>query len=168
MKKTWKIVFLMTLVMSLLMTNFVTAADPVITTEPEDIVKQSTFTFIAELDDMDISSVWLKVQECDASTGVCFPETLQNISMTEQNNKYQTLVTITHERASYVQYTIYVETNEGWITYLEDTKINLTEGQNGDGTGNGDDDDNGSPGFELITVLAAIIIGVILLNRKRY
>jgi hypothetical protein len=168
MKKTWKIVFLMTLVMSLLMTNFVTAADPVVTTEPEDLVKQSTFTLMAEIDDENILSVWLRVQECDASTGICFPDTVQNLSMAVQDSKYQTEVTITHERASYVQYTIYVETDEGWITYLEDKKIYLTEEQNGDGTGNGDDDDNGSPGFELITVFVAIIIGVILLNRKRY
>lgn len=168
MKKTLKIVSLMMLIASLLLTNLAMAADPVVTTDPIEIEKQSKFTFMAEIDDKNISSVWLKIQECDASTGICFPGTLQNLSMIKQNSKYQTEVTITHERASYVQYTIFVETTEEWKTYLKDTKINLSEEQNGDGTGNGDNEDNGSPGFELITVLAAIIIGVILLNRKRF
>jgi hypothetical protein len=165
MKKTMKIVFLMMLVASLFLINIGTAADPVITTEPEEIVKQSTFTFMAEIDD-NIESVWLFCQECDENTGICFPDTVQNLSMTFQDGKYQTPVTVTHERATYFKYTINVETDEGWIAYLEDTEIDFVEPQNGDG--NGDEDDNGSPGFELITILIAIIIGVILLKRKRF
>jgi hypothetical protein len=167
MKKTLKIVYLMTLVISLLMANLVYAAEPTVTTEPEEIVKQSTFTFTVELDDEDVTSVWLFIQECDASTGTCFPETIQNISMTEQDGKYQTPVTISHERASYIQYTINVETSEGWESYLKLTKIYLTEVQNGNGTDNGDNG-NGSPGFELITLLAAVVIGIILLRKKRF
>jgi len=168
MRRTIKNVFFMMLVACLFMTNLVNAADPTVTVDPEAPIAESTVSFTAELDDEDVIGVWLKVQECNANSGICFPDSLQNISMTEQDSEYKASVTLSHDDATYIQYTIYVETSEGLLEYLKDTKINLSEQQNSNGTGNGGDDDNGTPGFEVISLLLAVLVGVSLLKRKRF
>ncbi len=167
MRRTIKIIFFMMLVTSLFVANSVNAADPTITVDPDPPVAESTVTFTAELDDEGIIDVWLKVQECNANTGICFPDSLQNISMSEQDGKYIVSATLGHDDATYIQYTINVETSTGWIEYLKDTKINLSEKPNGNGTTNGGGDDNGTPGFEIITLLFAVLVGVSLYKRKR-
>ena len=168
MRRTIKTIFFMMLVACLFGANLVNAANPTVSVNPDPPVVQSEVTFTVEVDDQDVVGVWLKVQECNANTGICFPETLKNLSMSEQDGNYTVSTTLTHKDSTYIQYTIYVQNTSGWIEYLKDTKINLAEKPNGNGVTNGDGDSNGTPGFEVIFVLLAIIIGVTLYKRKRY
>ena len=169
MRRCLKNAIYMTLVMSLLMTSLIVAAEPTVTLDPEAPKPEATVTFTATVDDDNVSSVWLNIQECTAVTGICFGDSKQNLSMTEQaDGTYEASATLTHDDATYVQYTLFVETSEGWIEYLTDTKSNLDIESDDDGTTNGDGNGGGGiPGFEIIAVLAAISIAIIILRRKR-
>lgn len=165
MRKILKNVFFMTLVISLFMTNIVNAAEPTVTLDPASPTPKSTVTFTAEIDDEGVISVWLWTQECDARIGICYPDTIQNISMTEQTDgSYKVTAGLKRLDVTYLQYTLNVETSDGWKTYLELTKVNLSLDQNGDGSANGADK---TPGFELILVIASIVVALFIYTRKR-
>ena len=169
MRRCLKTTIFMTLVMSLLVTNLIVAAEPTVTVDPETPEAESTVTFTAVLDDDDVISVWLDIRECSAI--LCFPGSIQNLSMTEQaDGSYETSATLTYDTAIYIQYTLFVESSEGWNEYLSETKVYLAEKQNGDGTTNGDNGNGGGgiPGFEIIGLLTAVVISIIILRRKRF
>ena len=167
MRRVLRSAFFMTLVMGFLMTSLVTTADPIVAVDPGTPTVQSTVTFTADLGDDDAISVWITVQECDANTGICFPDSLQNVSMTElADGSYEVSITLIHEDASYLQYTLLVESSEGWNEYLEKTRVDLAEKQNDDGPTNGEDN-NSTPGFELILVAIAVLFISLIYFRKR-
>lgn len=166
MKRTLKIVFLTTLVISLFMTSLANAAEPTVTVDPAAPEIQGEVTFTATLDDENIVGVYMWVQECDAASGICYPDTEQNLTMEQTGGTYTATTDLIRTGVTYLQYTLNVETSEGWIMYLEKTKVNLTVDSNGS-TNGGNGGGNGTPGFEIITLLAAVSIGVLLLRRKR-
>jgi hypothetical protein len=154
------------IVSSLIITGLNATAQPTVTVDPEKPEVKSTVKFTAVLDD-DAISVWITVQECDANTGICFPDSIQNLSMVEQiDGSYEASATLTRGDATYIQYTLLVETASGWNEYLAKTKVNLAEKPNGDGNGNGDNG-NGSPGFTVLIVVLAVIIIITVYYRKR-
>ena len=85
-----------------------------------------------------------------------------------QDGKYETELTVLDEenRANHIQYifkvnddgTEYSLTDDSWVANLD-----LPDPGNG-GTTNGD---NNTPGFELLVLFIAIIIGIIVYKKKR-
>lgn len=166
MRRTIKNIFFLMLVSSIILTGLNVTANPTVTVDPETPEVQSTVTFTAELGDEDATSVRITIQECDANTGICFPDSLQNLSMTEQSDgSYEASATLTRDDATYIQYTLLVESSEGWTQYLEKTKVNLAEKPNGGDNGNGDNG-NGIPGFTLILVVLAFVLIIMVYYRK--
>lgn len=156
-------------ILGLCLMNTTVLAEPTVdsvSTEPTNPTHQAAITVTAAITGEDITSVKILVGECDSRTGVCFIWSTHDM---EQNGNGDWVATATLEDTSgvsnYISYkfeivdggTQYNLTDESW-------EIDITiESDNGD---NGDDD-NGSPGFEIIVFLAAIAISVILLKRKR-
>jgi hypothetical protein len=143
-----------------------------ITFDPAVPIIRSTFTLTATITSEDtIESVYVTLSECDESLGICFPDSIQNLSMThvEGTDTYQVAVTLSHADATYMTYQLSVKHGGTWDTYPE-SEVDLQEPQT-DGTPNGDTNDNGSsgtPGFELVVFLLAIALGMIILKRKRF
>ena len=135
------------------------AAEPTMEIDPDQPAPLSTVTFTAQIDDT-ATAVRLLIQECNGNTGICYVR--QNLSMSDMGDgSYQKTVTLEHEDATYIQYSLLVQTSNGWTTYLEETKVTLQEQQS-----NGDT--NGTPGFELAgMLLAAMFIMVLVVWRKR-
>jgi hypothetical protein len=143
------------------------SADPVIEsviTAPEHPKPLSTFTVIADISGENIISVKVTISECtDGPPEQCFIGHT-NLPMSLRDGKYEAKVTLTGTQDSidHVQYMFYIN-DDG-------TYYNLTGRTNLDtGTGNGGDNGGGnsSPGFEIISVILAVIIGVAIYKKKR-
>lgn len=167
-----KILAIVITCLGLLMTSASVTADPivdVVTTNPSSPVPQSTITITATISGDDITSVNVTVSEC--KIGLCF---IYNIYPMSQNDAGDWVAEATLQDASgestYIKYRFDVIDSGVEYTLDEDWKVNLTiENGNGDNGGNGGNGDgNGIPGFEIITLFAAIIIGIILVRRKRF
>ena len=146
-------------------------AEPTVTLDPASPELQGEVTFTATVDDENIVGVFLEIQECDANLGICYPDTQQNLTMLEQTNGsaiYTATATLIRTDVTYLQYTLNVETSEGWVKYLEKTKVNLTLDQDDNGdTNGGTDNGSGTPGFEIILVMISLLVAVSLYKRKR-
>ena len=162
-KRGYIFITLMILILSIF-TIIPVSAEPTITLDPETPYPQSSVTFTANLADVDTTNVYILVQECNGDTGVCYPDET-NASMTQKTaDSYDVTITLKHNDATYIQYTLLVENNSEWTKYSELTKVNLGEkpSDNGDGT------ENGTPGFEFVVLLFSIMfISLILYKRKR-
>jgi len=158
-----KIFFIIFIFFSFLLINNSVIAEPVveeIITEPVNPTHKSTFTVTAKITGEDVSSVNIIITECndevcieneeyemnqnDAGEWVAEP-TLQDSSGASSFIKYEFEIIDNGE-----EYNI----NEG---YKVDIKVEPKD----------DNDDNGSPGFEMIVLLAAILLAIILLRKKR-
>jgi hypothetical protein len=140
----------------------VQAAEPTMTISPTQPAPLSTITFTAQVDEP-ATAVRLLIQECNAHSGVCYAR--QNLSMTDLGDgSYKTTVTLEHQDATYIQYSLLVQTDGGWTPYLEETKVTLQQQSNNNSGGN----TNGSPGFEVAAVLlAATFIMMFVFWHKR-
>ena len=132
-------------------------------TEPEPL---STITVTATItSDVEIETVNLVIKECIGTpeeSGVCYtPDTK---AMTSAGGDVYTVdYTLQHGDAGYLGYHFEINGED----YGDgDTNVLLKAGSSNGGNGNGGDE-NGSPGFELISLIIAISIGVFLLKRKR-
>jgi hypothetical protein len=168
-KKNNKILMVSILILGLniAIVNNVSAIDePTLDIDPEKPTPKSTITCTATVEDQNVIEVWLEIQECDINTGICF--TKQNLTMDlVDTNTYETAVTLEHAEATYIQYSLIVRNDIGWNTYLKNTKVNLSEKQNGEDGKNGNDD-NGTPGFELFSVFISLMLMMfIYIKRKR-
>ncbi len=126
----------------------------------------STVTITATItSDEDIETVNIVIKECIGTpeeSGLCYtPETFE---MTlAGDDTYTVDYDLHYSDAGYFGY--HFEING--VEYGDgDTNV-LLKASPSNGGDNGGDDDNGSPGFELVIVVIAIFIGVVLLNRKR-
>lgn len=143
-----------------------------ITTDPASPSHQETITVTASVTGDDIRSVTILVGECVRSTGICYFWTPYEM---EQNQDGDWVATATLQSVSgssdYISYKFDIEDN-GTEYNLEDDswEIDFAIEDDDDGNGGGTDDTggSGSPGFEIITLLAAIVIGVLFLKRKRF
>lgn len=134
---------------------------------PENPVAGSEILFKTTFDnDSLVEKVNLEISECDENIGACFTDSEQNLTMDETTNKtYETTVSLIHKDATYVQYTLLVKMNGSWISYFNNTKLDLEPPEK---KKKGTDDKNGVPGFELIgIVLAAVFISTMYKRRRQ-
>lgn len=164
-----KILVIVITCLGLLMTSASVTADPIVdevTTNPSSPAPQSTITITATITGDDTTSVNVTVSEC--KIGLCF---IYNTYPMSQNDAGDWVAEATLQDASgestYIKYIFDVIDSGVEYTLNEDWKVNLTI-ENGNSGNGGNGGSNGIPGFEIITLLAAIIIGIILLRRKRF
>jgi len=135
-----------------------------IETDPESPKPLSTLKVIAAITGDNIESVTVTISECDSSQ--CYPDGVHiNLPMTlNADGKYETEVTLTStvQSVNHVQYAFIVNDGEDHILTNDDFKTELDVE-----TDNGGGGDNGSPGFELVFVLMAVMVGVLLYRKKR-
>lgn len=139
------------------------AAEPTVTIDPESPAPASEATFNVEISDDNVSEVWLIVKECKGSDFCYNP---QNVSMSEvENNTYEVDVMLEYDDSTYITYGVNVKSDAGWEK-SEDHTVYLSVPSNGDQSGN-EDDNNQTPGFELIPMMLSIAIIVFIFKRKR-
>lgn len=171
LKKSYKIGLISCLVFSLLLSN-ITVAKPVVenmSITPEKPTLKSQITVTATIIGENVTDVVLYVEECSSVLGMCFKTHTTNMSKTD-DNVYTGTVTLTEDKATYIQYYINVTDDTGKNNSLMQT-VNLTldtnnAGENGKTPGNGSNN-KGTPGFELILLLTALLVGIIYYKRKR-
>lgn len=158
--------------LSLAMSCVSVIAEPVvesIITDPEAPTRFSTITVTAIISGNDITNVVLIAGECSDVEGVCF--IYHQIPMTEITpDRYTSEVTLEKSKTTYISYSFDI-THDGNTTRFQnvgrvDLSIDSGNGDNSDTTN--DDESDDIPGFEIITLLAAIILGTLFIKRKRF
>ena len=128
---------------------------------PEKPKMQSDVTFTADISGDSISSVRLVLNECNKPKKICHAPP-QNVSMNKvSGNIYQTVVTLQWDDVSSITYHIELISDGKWIEYEEYTTNLTLDSEDSNVSG----DSNGSPGFEIMVFLLAIV-GVVLLFKK--
>jgi hypothetical protein len=130
--------------------------------EPIEPKPLSDVTITVKIDDDTVSFVYLEMQECTAA-GICYGWDT-NVSMDSLgDNKYQATITLEHDDASYFSLRTQIDRG-GEMEQTAEYKVDLIVEDGGNG-----DSNNGSntPGFEIILLLTAVILGMVLFKRKR-
>ena len=166
MKTIKKLLITIVLFLNLCLSTFSVTADPTIEieTNPAKPERLSTFTVIAAITGENIISVKVTISECDDS--VCYVSQ-SNIPMDlNEDGKYETEITLTgtQESINHVQY-VFIINDNGTEYQIKDLKTNLNTDHNTD-DGNNGGGDNGSPGFELILILASVSILLIIFKKR--
>jgi hypothetical protein len=129
-----------------------------ISVSPSSPAQQSTITVSVAISGDTPSEVRVRVEECNGNTGVCFAD-VSNISMSLGiTGTYQASVTLKHADATYINCTVLAKSNGNWASSAKWKVVTL---------GNGGNDDNTTPGFELVLILIAIGVSLIVIRRKR-
>ncbi len=124
---------------------------------------QSTITLSIPISGETPSEVKVIVEECNGRTGICYSD-VQNVSMSLISvGNYKTDVTLRHAEATYINCTVIAKMNGAWLRSGKWKVVDLSENTNG----NGDNDDNGIPGFEMFLVVIAIGVSLLVIGRKR-
>ncbi|MBN1861200.1 MAG: hypothetical protein JW840_07045 [Candidatus Thermoplasmatota archaeon] len=132
-----------------------------VTFNPSDPTVQSTVTVTATISGDTIDAVYFIYKECDPE--LC--KLTENVSMSETSEGvYETTFTLTYDKATYMTYHFNIYSGGSWKE-TDNVDVTLQPKQNGDTNGN---DNNQSPGFELLFVLVALSILVIVFGKKRY
>ena len=139
---------------------------PIVTLDPVKPAPKSTVVFTVNDIKENVSEVWLQVSECSADLGICFQDSKQNVSMEGiKASTYEYTVKFIHDDATYIQYSLAIKNESEWVN-IDLIIVDLDLGSNNDNLGNGENND--TPGFEFIPLLAAISIGILLFRRKRF
>jgi len=144
------------------------SADPTvnsITTDPEKPKPLSTFKVIADISGDNIIEIKVTASECDSDA--CYENHI-NLPMTlNEDGKYETEITLkgTKDSIDHVQYVFIINDDGTEYTISDNLKTNLDVSS--DSGTNSNSGDNGSPGFELIFVIIAVMVGVLLYRKKR-
>jgi hypothetical protein len=155
-----KSTILILLIVSIALISPFVAADATVDIKPAKPKALDSIEITATITDENIISVYTTIQECNENTGICYAK--DNNSMTSKGaDQYTASIDLTHSDATYLQYTIHVQTNDGWVEYQKDTKVNYDTSSNG-----GSNNDNDTPGFEFV-VLALSIMFISLLAYRR-
>lgn len=146
--------------------------------EPENpIEKSSVIITVSVIDLGENDEIYLFIKECDGNTGIC--DEPRNITLTkiDGSDNYNAVVDLTFSGATYLDYWYEIYYNGEWIRDPEGLtdvygpvqygQVNGNGDTNGGTTNGGNGDDNGTPGFELVIMLIAIIIGIIWFKTKR-
>lgn len=164
-----KVLIMTFVVLGLYFSSANVVADPVvenISIDPTNPAPLSTIIVTANIYGEDITNVNLSVGECNRSAGVCY--VYHEIPMTEKTEgQYTAEVILEKPKASYISFTFDI-TYDGETKRLENDSWDVDlfiESGNGDTTNGGDG--NIIPGFEIIYLLIAIIIGLLLHRNKR-
>jgi hypothetical protein len=173
MRRKTRSIFVLGILLSticMLIPNALAVAEPDVEMEyyPEEITPLSTVSFNATITGENISDVFILIQECDAITGVCNSPML-NISMEEiDDGIYTADAKLVYEKATYITYWVNIQDDEGNWSKTTGVKIDLTiPPTNGDSDGNNGKNNGNTPGFELILLIFAVMIGIVLFKRKR-
>ena len=142
------------------------AIEPTIVLDPEEPTSQSTVLFTVTIPDSEtVSNVRLIVKECKEGD-ICFTDSF-NESMTEKDvDAFEVEITLKHDTATYIEYHVGYLDNDVWKesdTEKLDLKI---ESNNGNSNG-GNDNTDGTPGFEAIGVLISAIFILLILNKRK-
>ena len=163
-----KILIMIIVIFSLYISSVNVIADPVvneITTVPANPTPQSAITIIAGISGEDITSVNVTVSEC--KVGLCFIYNTYPMNKNDAGD-WEAHATLQDDSgdSTYIKYEFNVTYSGQKKTLSNETwKVNLSI----ENSNNTPSDNNGkTPGFEIITLLAAIIIGTVLLRKKRY
>lgn len=159
-----KISITVIVMLGLIISSVNVLADPVvdeITTDPTSPTHQSTITITATITGDDITSVNITVLEC--KVGLCFTYSTYIMSQNGEGN-WVAEATLQDDsgRSTYIKYVFNIV--DSGVEYQDITSDNWKVDLSIDDVNGG----NGIPGFETITLLAAIIIGIILLRRMRF
>ena len=143
-----------------------------VTINPSEPILKSDVTLKAVITDMqqDVSSVTLWVKECDENTGLCDEPFSVEMTSTAVENEYIADFTLKFNSATFFDYWFDVTSGSNTTTIKDDsyTVEYGTESSNGGDNGGSDNtDENGSPGFELISLLIAMFAAIILYKKKR-
>ena len=134
-----------------------------INVSPSSPAALSTITISIDISDETPSEVRVTVEECNGHTGVCYPD-LQNVSMSLVSaGNYETDITLKHADATYITCQVVAKISGTWES---STKKNVTLSENTNGNTNGNDD-NKTPGFEVILFVIAVGVSLIVIGRKR-
>jgi len=138
-------------------------ADATVDIIPEKPSPEGTVEITTQVTDENVIAVYLLLQECNGNTGICY--STENITMTSTiDNVFTSSITLTHDDATYLQYTIVVQTDQGWTEYHKETKVYYEISS----PNNGNTDPDDSPGFEFAALaLSIMFISLILYRRKR-
>lgn len=130
--------------------------------EPEEPTPGSAITFTLEISSQDDPiDVRILVDECKED--FCFAGGFNESMDMIESGVYQAKITLSRTETTYIQYHVEIQMEEGWYAY-DTSELNLKiDTDNGDGQNGG----NGTPGFEILTFLIAVSIGVLILRRKR-
>jgi hypothetical protein len=151
---------------SLCISGSIVIAEPVVeevTIDPEEPKVLDTVTITATITSEDvIDEVIIRIKECDKN--MCMPT--QSYQMNLVNGKYTLTHDLTYAAATYFGYQ-FIITSNGNETETEFENVTLKPAENGGANGGNGGGDGGLPGFELVPLLIAILIGVLLMKRKR-
>ncbi len=173
-KKIVTLHFLTIMAMTLVLFVSVASAIPTIELDPEQPKPLESVTFTATLSDVEnIEKVTIRVQECGNEPGIgyiCYADEF-NTTMTESSqNVYTASIELRHENAIEIKYQLRYLTDQGWISYPEGDlmKVDLDTSEEPNGNTNGNDDTNqNTPGFELMSIIAAVSL-IVWFSRKRF
>ena len=156
-------------ILSLCVSSAIVIAEPVVedvTISPEEPKVKDTVTITATItSEEDIDKVTLRIKECDEN--MCM--LTESFQMEFEDGKYTYMDELTYAAATYFGYQFIIISN-GNETETEFVNVTLKPADNGGtngGNGGNGDGDGGIPGFELVPLLVAILIGVLLMRRKR-
>lgn len=169
-----KILLIGILFLGLCFSNFAIAEPSVgtVTINPTEPVLKSDVTLKVIITDLEreVSSVALWVKECDENTGLCDNPFSVEMTSTAVENEYLSNFTLKFNTATFFDYWFDVESG-GNTTLLKDDSYTVeygtvsTNGGNGDGSDNTDDND--SPGFELIALFVSVFAAIAIYKKKR-
>lgn len=130
-----------------------------ITVSPSEPAALSTVTISVPISGEAPSDVRVTVEECNGKTGVCYPD-IQNVSMPLiSSGIYRTDVTLKHSDATYITCQVVAKISGTWELSVK-KNVNLSVSSNGN-------NDNNTPGFEVIVLVIAIGVSLIVISRKR-
>lgn len=139
----------------------IVSADPTvekITLTPKNPTPRSEVTFSVDFSENSITSAWIVVSECNKEKGICHAPP-QNISLTKiDSDTYENDVTLMWDDVTTITYKVVIKSDGKWTAFEDHTTVLTTNSEKSN-------DSNGSPGFEIIIFLIAII-GLIVISKK--
>ena len=161
-----KILITMIVMIGLFMSsaNVLAETTATIEIEPLEPKRFDTVTFTVSItSDENIQAVHLITHEC--RQGLCYAD--EEVSLVQSGDDYTGQYTYSHDDSIYIEYWVNVDTDQENDVSVTDVLRTYLDTSSSNGDTNGDSEDNGSPGFELFTLLIAIVVGVLLVKRKR-
>lgn len=139
----------------------IVSADPTvekITLTPKNPTPRSEVTFSVDFSENSITSAWIVVSECNKEKGICHAPP-QNISLIKiDSDTYENDVTLMWDDVTTITYKVVIKSDGKWTAFEDHTTVLTTNSEKSN-------DSNGSPGFEIIIFLIAII-GLIVISKK--
>ena len=151
------ITYLFCIISFLLIINTVYAANPTIgeiKLEPANPAPQSEITISTDITGEDVSEVKIIISECNKDTGLCHIS--RNVSMNKKSgDTYEAKIMLQWDDVNTIKYQIILESVGKWIKSDEfSADLSMDSG-----------DSNGSPGFESMVFLIAIVSFILLFKR---